>query len=145
MRLALGLAGVAVVVWALYAGNGNARAAEIVDRWLAAMSAGSAADAWAAMHPVTREAVYGDDVTRLAADLAAAEWPGARWHAVDPRFRNGQYIVALGSTAPISSLPAFLIERRLVDITTRDGRPVPYVVVLIGFPIGPAGVLSNGP
>lgn len=125
IALTVGLAGCAQ-------GGSQATAAAAAGAFLSALVQGDADEAWSHLTPETRQAVYQDDKTEFAKDVARADWSRMDWQigtVTDLDISWGVHV-----EVDAARVPAFLIDRGIVS----GGPESPMIVLLVQIP-GDAG------
>jgi hypothetical protein len=92
-------------------------AARAARSFLSDLIAGRAEQAWQALTPATRQALYSDDESLFANDVQGSDWSGITWDITRPPVsRDISWAVFVDVDGGSSSLPDFLVSSGLVDV-----------------------------
>jgi len=118
----------------LLAGCGSTSTAagdEVIEQWLRQMPEPSGDRGWSLLSADTQASVYAGDPNAYWADLAAADWSAVSWAPAPGFVEDGvMYIGHVELLSHPSTLPRFLLERRLVAPMCIDEAPYGISVVL---------------
>lgn len=115
-----------------------------LDAYLRAVAGAEPDRGWHLLGDLTRELSYGNDSAQYLRDAEAADWSAFRWSSAEVLWTDdGWANVQAGLVSDPTSVPAFLIQRRIIHGVC-GGRPIGIGVFMDVRFLGNDGFGSGG-